>query len=187
MHIYGKLVTLRAIEPKDLPWLQKWSNHPETQYMLGGWHFPSSTAVMEKWLKDVQFDTINQRYAISTRQDKLIGTANLTNINWKDRHAFTGVMIGPTELRGNNFGTDTVMAIMRYSFEELALERLDTTIIEYNKPSYRLYINRCGWKEEGRKKNYYWRKNRFWDQIIIGITRYEYFTLTEHNHYWENE
>ncbi len=176
INIYGRYITLRAIEREDLPLLQNWSNDPDIQYMLGGWHFPSSSLVMEKWLNNLQSDHLNQRFAIVGKQDELIGTANLVNINWKDRNAFTGIMLGP-EARGKGFGTDSVLAIMRYAFEELAFERLDTTIIEYNEPSYRMYTKNCGWKEEGRKKNYYWRKNRFWDQIIVGINRDDYFVL----------
>ncbi len=180
MYICGKLVTLRAIEREDLSLLQLWSNAPEIAYMLGGWHFPSSALMMEKWLTDLQADPLNQRYAIETKlQKRLIGTANLVNINWKDRNACTGVMLGPGEIKKQGYGTDTVIALMRYAFEELAFERLDTTIIEYNQPSYRMYTSSCGWKEEGRKKNYYWRKNRFWDQIIIGINRDDYFTFME--------
>jgi RimJ/RimL family protein N-acetyltransferase len=178
INIYGKYVTLRAIEPEDLPWLQQWSNDPEIQYMLGGWHFPSSSLVMEKWLNNLQSDHLNQRFAIVSKQGELIGTTNLVNINWKDRNAFTGIVLSP-EARGKGYGTDTVLAIMRYAFEELAFERLDTTIIEYNEPSYRMYTKSCSWKEEGRKKNYYWRKNRFWDQIIVGINRDDYFAFME--------
>ena len=49
-------------------------------------------------------------------------------------------------------GTDTVMAIMKYAFEELQLNRLDGTIIEYNEPSRRLYYDKCGWMVEGVRR-----------------------------------
>lgn len=187
MNISGKKVTLRAIEKKDLPLLQKWSNDQEVQYLLGGWHLPSSMDTMEKWLERIQSDQLNQRFAIENEEGELIGSANLVDINWKDRNAFTGIMLGNIDMRGKGYGTDTVMAIMRYAFEELGLERLDTTIIEYNEASLKLYCEKCGWKKEGVKKNWYWRKNRFWNKIIIGITRDEYYELVEKNKYWDVE
>ena len=43
MNIKGRLVTLRAPEPADLPLLNKWANDPGIWENLGGWHFPYST------------------------------------------------------------------------------------------------------------------------------------------------
>jgi len=185
MNIKGKRVTLRGIEREDLLLLQPWSNDPEVQYQLGGWHFPSSAVVMERWFESLQSDELNQRFAIDTEQHGLIGTANLVNINWKDRNAFHGMLLGDKDIRGQGYGTDTVMAIMRYAFEELGLERLDGSVIEYNEASLRLYLGRCGWREEGRKKNWYWRKNRFWDKIIVGVNRNDYSALVAKSHYWD--
>jgi len=185
MNIKGRLVTLRAIEKADLPILQNWANLPEIQNLLGGWHFPSSVAITEKWFERIQADDSNQRFAIESPEHELIGTANLVEINWKDRNAFHGIMLGDKAILGKGYGTDTIMAIMKYSFEELGLERLDGSIIEYNEISYKLYIEKCGWKEEGRKKNWYWRKNRFWDKIIVGINRDDYQGLIAKNNYWK--
>ena len=73
---------------------------------------------------------------------------------------------------------------MRYAFEELGLERIDTSIIEYNNVSYHMYIEKCGWKVEGKKHNSYWRRNRFWDKFIVGINRDDYFELINNSRYW---
>ncbi len=185
MIIEGKRVILRAIENKDLSLLQNWSNNPEIQYGLGGWHFPSSMDIMNRWFESIQGDELNQRYAIDTEKHGLIGTANLVNINWKDRNAFTGMLIGDKDIRGQGYGTDSVMTLMRYTFEELGLERLDSTMIENNKASLKLYLGKCGWTEEGRKKNWYWRQNRYWDKIVVGITREDYFDLVNESCYWD--
>jgi len=187
MNIKGKKVTLRALEKSDLSLMLKWSNDPELQYWLGGWHFPSSMATMEKWLERISEDQSNLRFAIENEEEGLIGSANLVEINWKDRNAFTGMMLGDTNNRSKGYGTDTVMAIMRYAFEELGLERLDTTIIEYNKPSLKLYCDKCAWEKEGVKKNWYWRKNRYWGKIILGINHNNYLELIKQNKYWESD
>ena len=44
MNIKGKIVTLRAIEKKDIDLLHKWSNDPEINYMLGWLAFPFKSA-----------------------------------------------------------------------------------------------------------------------------------------------
>lgn len=184
MNIEGKKVTLKAIEDSDLDLINKWGNDPEIQYWLGGWHFPTSKNDIINWKSSFSVNSSNQRFSIYTNDLGLIGTANLIDIDWKNKNAFHGMLLGDINIRGKGYGVDTVMAIMKYSFEELGLNRLDGSIIEYNFSSLKLYIDKCGWKEEGRQRNWYFRKNQFWDRIIVGITSDDYFELINRTNYW---
>lgn len=184
MNIKGKLVTLRAIEQGDIEQLHKWANDPDIWYMLGGWHFPSNLDFMQKWFENLKHETVKQNFAIETPDLGLIGTVNLVEIDWKNNHAFTGLQLGDKDIRGKGYGIDTFMAIQRYAFEELHLERLDGSVIEYNDPGLGFITKHCGWKEEGRQRNWYYRKCRYWDKIIVGITREDYFELIKKNNYW---
>ena len=77
------------------------------------------------------------------------------------------------------------MATMRYAFEELNLERLDGSMIEYNQQSIATYCGKkLGWKEEGRRRSYFYRKGRYWDQVVVGVTRQDYFELIKTTNYW---
>ena len=183
MNIKGKIVTLRAIEEKDLELLNKWANDSEIQYWLGGWHFPISREEQKSWFASLSIYSDNQRFAIDTEENGLIGTANLVDLDWKNRNAFHGMLLGDKNIRGKGFGMDTVMAIMKYAFEELGLERLDGSIIEYNKASLHLYVDKCGWKVEGRQRKWYYRKNQYWDKIIVGVTKNDYLELISVDNY----
>lgn len=179
MNIKGNKVLLRAIEKEDLPLLHKWSNDPEINYMLGGWHFPSSEADQEKWFNTLSLNSNNQRFAIETEDMGLIGMANLVDINWKDRNAFHGMLLGDKDLRGKGYGVDTIMTMNKYAFEELGLMRMNGSMISYNEASIAVYTKKCGWQIEGVKKNHYFRKNQWWDQVVVGITREDYEKLTQ--------
>ncbi|MBI5965709.1 MAG: GNAT family N-acetyltransferase [Chloroflexi bacterium] len=185
MNIRGKRIVLRAIEEQDLPLLHKWANDPDIWYLLGGWHFPSSMEYQKKWFASLQSDTLNQRFAVEAPEFGLIGTVSLVEIDWKNNHALHGLMLGDKDIRGKGYGTDASMTIMRYAFEELHFERLDGAIIENHAVSYHLYCNKLGWKEEGRLRNWFFRKNRYWDKIMVGITRDDYFALVAQNKYWD--
>ena len=174
MNIVGNKVVLRAIEEEDLPLLHIWANDPEIWRMLTNWYFPISKKEQKKWFENLSLNSVNQRFGIHVEGEGLIGTANLMDINWKDRNARQGIMIGQKHLRGRGYGEDTIRTIMKYAFEELCLNRLDANIIAYNKPSLGVY-EKCGWKREGIRKDWYFRQNRFWDKVLIGITRKEYF------------
>ncbi len=185
MNIEGKTVVLRAIEFDDLELLNQWANNPEIQYWLGGWHFPTNMEDQKKWFQTLNANSLHQRFAIETKELGLIGTANLVDLNWKNKNAHHGMLLGDKEIRGKGYAVDAVMAIMKFAFEELGLERLDGSMIEYNEASLKMYIGKCGWIEEGRQRNWYFRKNRFWDKIIVGITKQDYYELIQNNRYWE--
>jgi RimJ/RimL family protein N-acetyltransferase len=169
MNIKGKLVTLRAIEETDLPLLHKWANDPEIQDNFGNVHFPSSMDFHKAWFQGLKDDQWNQRFAIEAPDESLIGLSSIINIDWRNSHAWHGVMLGDVNVRGKGYGSDAIMATMGYAFDELHLERLDGGMIEYNMPSLAFYL-KMGWKEEGRRRNWYYRKGQYWDQILVGVT-----------------
>lgn len=185
MNILGNKVILRAVEESDLPLLHKWSNDPQTQDIIGSIHFPSSLDWHRRWFDNLKNDPLNQRFAIDTTDQGLLGLSTIVNIDWKNNHAWHGIFLGDKDIRGKGYGMDAVMATMRYAFDELHLERLDGAMIEYNEISLHLYIDKCGWKKEGVKKNYYFRKGRYWNQIVVGITREEYNENVDKIGYWE--
>ena len=48
-----------------------------------------------------------------------------------------------------------------------------------------VYCEKCGWQIEGRQRNWYFRKGRYWDKIIVGVTRGDYDQLLEKTRYWD--
>jgi RimJ/RimL family protein N-acetyltransferase len=185
MNIQGKLVTLRAIELNDLTLLNEWANDPVLWDMLGGWHFPYSKHNTENWIKNINNnDNKNQIFAIDTKEHGLIGTANLVNIDWKNKNAFHGVMLGNKKTHGKGYAQDSVMTVMKYAFEELGLNRLDGDMIEYNRQSINFYQKRCGWEIEGIKKEWFFRKGKFHDKVVVGISKKRYEEFSNQIGYW---
>lgn len=171
--IKGKKCNLRPLEFSDLEMLQQWSNDEEMLSLLGGWHFPVSTREHEAWYHSIMNDYLNRRFAIDV-DGCLVGTTNLVDINWKDGNAFHGMMLGDKSIRGKGIGVEVVNLIMKYSFLELGLNRLDGDIISYNSASIRLYTEKCGWEIEGRQRDWYFRNNSWHDRILVGITKSKY-------------
>jgi RimJ/RimL family protein N-acetyltransferase len=187
MNIVGKKITLRAVEERDLPTLHKWSNDPYTQDIMGDIHFPSSFEYHKEWFNRLKDDKLNQRFAIVTPEDSIIGLSTIINIDWKNNHAWHGIMLGPVDMRGKGYGIDTVMTTMKYAFDELHMERLDGSMISYNEVSIKFYCEKLGWKKEGIRRNYYFRRGQYWDQIVVGITKQDYQELIAANKYWDEK
>ena len=186
MNIIGKNIIFRAIEEQDSALLNKWANDPAIQSMIGGWHFPTSMRDQNQWISSLNCNSDNQRFIVELVESKeIIGTTNLVSIDWKNSNAFTGAIIGEGSNRGKGLGVDIVMTMMRYAFEELGLHHLDTEIIEYNEASLKTYTGKCGWKVQGTKRLWYFRRGKRWDKLILGIAREEYFSLIKTNKYWD--
>lgn len=185
MNIHGKKVILRSPEPRDAAQLHLWANDPEIWKHLGGWHFPYSSVSTGKWVDNIDNGSLSGHvFAIDTEEAGLIGTANLVSIDWKNRNAFHGMMLGDKDIRGKGYGLDTVMAVMRYAFDELGLARLDGDMIETNTRSIDFYIKSCGWEVEGVKKNWFYRNGRHLDKVVVGVTREAYQRLIATTNYW---
>lgn len=186
MNIKGKVLTLRAIEERDLELLQKWANDPVTQDGIGELHFPSSMDFHKTWFQNLKNDRLNQRFVVDVPEIGIIGISSIISIDWRNSHAWHGLVLGEGNYRGKGYGVDAIMATMRYAFEEMNLKRLDGSMIEYNQASLSTYCGKkLGWKEEGRKRDYYFRKGRYWDQILVGVTQQDYFELIERTKYWD--
>lgn len=187
MNIKGKIVTLRAPEIRDIDKLNEWSNDPDIWNMLGGWHFPFSSRSTEDWIRSRKDGNLTDHvFCIDTPHDGLIGTANLVSIDWKNKNAFHGMMIGKSNLKGKGYALDALLSIMRYAFMELGMNRLDGDMISYNERSINFYLNKGGWKKEGVRKDWFYRNGTFHDKVIVGIKKDDYINFSNENKYWSS-
>lgn len=184
MNIYGKKVVLRAMEKEDCELVRGMFNDPEIENLVVGWAFPISKYGQEKWYENHYGDQ-SFRFVIETEEDGAVGIATLVDIDWKNRRATHGIKLANKQRRAKGIGTDTVMAIMRYAFDELGFHRLDGSWFADNTASIRLY-KKCGWVEEGVQREYVYKNGKFRDLVITGVLASDYYALIEKNHYWDD-
>lgn len=177
-------MTLRAMEPQDCGLMVEMFNDPEIENLVVGWAFPLSEFAQRKWLENNYGDANNFRFIIEDEEKKAVGVATLVDIDWKNRSATHGIKLASTADRGNGIGTDTVMAIMRYAFDELQLNRLDGSWFPENVASKNMY-QKCGWKEEGIKRKSVFKRGAYRDLALCGILAEDYHALIAQNHYWD--
>lgn len=173
MNIYGNRVFLRALELEDMPYLREMINDPEMEHMVVGWSFPISEKQQQEWFDGLTGENRNTRFAI-IYEGKFVGIATLGQIDWKNRSAHHGIKLCANAPKGVGIGTDSVYAIMKYAFEELQLNRLYGSILDYNIASQKLYA-KCGWKVEGNYRQSVFKNNAFHDEWSVAILREEYF------------
>lgn len=186
MILRGKIVRIRAIEEQDLSYLKLIINDPEMEKMENGFNFPISSASQKKWYDNYIQSDENNRFIIEDYQGRMVGYTCLLNIDWKNRKAHTGIKLYGNDVTGKGYATDAVMTIMKFAFEELQLNRLESFILDYNTKSFELYIDRCGWHQEGVQREAVFKSNQYHNLLLVSCLRQDYDKLIEQKNYWEN-
>lgn len=179
MAIKGKQIYLRAMEPEDMEMYRYMINDEDVSRMVVGWSFPVCKREQMNWYERVAMSDVNKRFTICMiENDQAVGMVTLTNIDLVNRSAFHGIKLHPSCPKGKGVGTDAVMTLMEYAFNQINLNRLDGEWFLYNTASKKLY-EKCGWHEEGIKKNAIYRNGEYHDLAICGILKEEYLEAKE--------
>src|SRR5207244_3399093 len=103
-------IHLRAFEKEDIDSIIKLVNDETvTQYLSDTLIYPISRADEVKWLESVSMTNHREKvFAIETLNEELIGSVGLHNINWVERKAELGIMIGEKEFWGKGYGSEAV-------------------------------------------------------------------------------
>jgi len=179
MNIYFDDIKLRAVESGDLEMLRELINDPETEDMTGGYSFPVSEYQQLKWFENLNNNKNELRTVIEINGRGGIGTAALSDIDWKNRTAEIHVKITDNkELRGKGYGTKAAKAIVKYAFDHLNLNLIYGHMNEYNIPSQRM-LEKCGFKKDGVLRNRIYKNGKYHNIIAWSIERGELIGASE--------
>ena len=173
----GTLVRLRAIDTSDLDRAQAWMNDREvTRYLTA--LYPVSRAEEQAWLEHRPMNGFASGVwlAIETKDGVHIGNVNLQPIAPEDRNAGLGILIGNKDYWSNGYGTDAIVTLLRFAFDEMNLNRVWLHTFEFNERAYACY-RKCGFQEEGRLREHYYGEGRYWDSIVMGVLRDEFYAM----------
>jgi RimJ/RimL family protein N-acetyltransferase len=185
--LHGKQVTLRAIEPDDLPFLQRLANDPTVRGYLVGTNPPLSVAGQRGWFDQISRDPTTQRLMVQDAHDgEVLGMSGLWDIDFVHGSAESAIKLDPSALEGRRgTGTDTLKTVCAYAFFHLGLRRLSASILEFNQASLHLYAGKLGFRIEGRSRSAFQRKGRWFDIYQLGLLRHEFEALTDARDYVE--
>ena len=108
----GKKVVLRPLRKEsDLETCLRWINDPEINQFIA-MYLPISKQQEEEWFDGLSKKQNDIIFAIETLQGIFIGNIGLHQINWKDKTATTGAIIGEKEYWNQGYGTDAKMTLL---------------------------------------------------------------------------
>ena len=173
----GEKVRLVPSEPSlHLDNALRWLNDPDITSRLE--HVIGVTRRAE----ELYFEQVATRrendlhWAIVTEDLGHIGFIGLHQINWRNRTAMGGIMIGERRSWGQGFATDAVRVRTRFAFEQLGLHRIEGHTIN---PSMCKVYEKCGYQHEGVARQKIWREGRWCDADLFAILETDFFRPKE--------
>ncbi|MDE2037908.1 MAG: GNAT family N-acetyltransferase [Patescibacteria group bacterium] len=173
----GRKTILRPLSESDLPLCQKWINDPEVRVFIKN-IFPMTMGAEREWLESRSKKNDKDIILIIEVKGRPIGSMGIHGIDWKDRTATTGALIGEKQYWGKGYGTDAKMALLDYAFNTLNLRKIMSRVIAFNARSL-AYSLHCGYKVEGRLRRQHFVGGRYWDEIILGLFRSDWLKCWE--------
>ena len=167
----GKLVRLVPRDKKHFDNAYRWVNDPTVTAGIGVGDFPVTRMEQEERYQQLASPRDDEvAFAIELLTGEHIGFSGIHHIDWQNRSAVTGTLIGAREHWGKGCGTDASLVRVRYCFEVLGLRYLTSTVIEGNQASLKM-LKKSGYVECARYPKKIWKRGKLLDEIHFYMTR----------------
>lgn len=169
-------VQLRAFERDDLDTVIRWVNDEEVTLTLSdAFIYPVSRSDEMKWLDSVALANHREKvFAIEDERNRLIGSVGLHQINWVERKAELGLLIGEKSCWGKGYGFAAIQAILQLSFQKMNLHRVYLRVFEFHQRAIHLY-DKCGFVREGLLREDHYRGGGYCNTLVMGILQQEFW------------
>lgn len=173
INILGQRIALGPHRRDLVPTYLRWINDFPTLRTLGG--VPPRPTTLEQefaWYDNPGNNEV--RFTIYDVTDwRPIGTTGLIEIDYRNRVATFGIMVGEIDARGKGFGTEATALTLDYAFTALGLNNVLLTLAEFNSAGKRVY-EKVGFRECGRRRQCRWMAGKLWDTIYMDCLASEF-------------
>jgi len=167
--IVGERVALGPVRKELMPIFGRWFNDFPTTRALGDIFPPMTETQLDAWYEmeittsDLIPFTVYERAGASMMP---IGTTALIGLDWRNRTAEFGIIIGEPSARGRGYGTEVTRLMRAYAFDTLGLRTLMLTVYSFQTAGIRAY-EKAGYRIIGRQREVYFLAGRWWDRVYM--------------------
>jgi ribosomal-protein-alanine N-acetyltransferase len=163
-------LVLRGLGEEDIPWLFEHFGKSEVNEHVQDDDVKSMEEARELYEAYIRPRPHLFRLGMTLKESgQLVGTIGFYDISKEHKRAILGVDLDPAHW-GKGLATEAVLALVRYGFEEMGLNRIEASADPENGHSIRL-IERTGFVKEGVKRQLDWYKGTFHDDVIYSVLR----------------
>lgn len=174
--ILTERLLLRKMSRKDAFDMYEYSRNPEvTKYLT--WDIHPSLEFTRNYLKYIEKQYKERKFydwALVLRDNnKMIGTVGYTRFDIPSSSAEVGYVLNP-DYWGMGLAAEALKAVIKFSFENLSLNRVEARYMSDNYSSRRV-MEKCGMIYEGMARESMFVKNKYISVGTYSILRKEYF------------
>jgi RimJ/RimL family protein N-acetyltransferase len=157
MIFQSERIRLRPIKGTDFDSFFNWHNNIEIRFQTAMHPFPVTEESENDWFEKTMNDVSNKRVIFVVEEifsKTAIGYFQLTEINFINRNAMLGIVIGEKEWQGKGIGREIMELGLEYGFKFLGLLKISLLVLEQNVNAVKLYES-LGFTKEGLLKEHY--------------------------------
>lgn len=182
MILKGNIIRLRPVKISDTQMLHRWINNKKLNRFLGT-EIPISLAKEKKIVHGMVKNNEKKHFIMELIETgEPIGMMSLHHINKKHRRAITGSYIAYDKYWGKGYGSDAKMALLKYAFMKLGLNRVESHAFTHN-PRSVAYNEKCGYKKEGLLRQHVYKKGKYYDSIVLAVLKKDWLKIAKHQGY----
>ena len=144
----------------------RWMNDPEVTAMLK-FNLGASRRQEEAFFDRIESSGDDDfTWAILDESEHHVGFIGLHKIEWRNRSATGGLVLGERSAWGRGYASDAVYVRTRFAFAQLGLHRVSGRTFN---PAMKRVYEKAGYKHEGTARQVYWRDGAWHDVELYGI------------------
>lgn len=160
---YG--VSFSSLNSSHNEQLRSWRNDPEIFRWCRQDDLISDTA-QERWFASQDADPKIKMYSIFAEKN-MVGAAGLTSIERIASHAEFSLYIAPS-FQKSGMGVKALKTLLTHAFYNLGLRQVWGETLDKN-PAFEMF-KAIGMKDDGRRRDFYFKDGRLWDAQLISMT-----------------
>lgn len=175
--VVGDNVLIREVEEEDLNDINRWFsafdfNELSCFIIDSTGHGSVQTCGDDKFPDRLCFTVVENE------DRKPVGECMLDGIDYVNKTCLCSVYIGDDEMRGRGYGSEAISLMLKFSFNELGLNRVGAWVPSYNNYAIKCF-KKCGFKVEGIMREGLYKDGRYHDIYFMGILKSEYDDMTK--------
>ena len=175
MYKYRDII-FRVIEKSDLETLRVLHNDPDTYLYLYNIDFVDEADQLE-WWQNLHKKKNDRRFALcfAENPETVFGRLRVQNINYIHNNCEIGVDILP-QFRRKGLATKSYRMALEFLFSHYNMNMVYLRVADFNPEAKKVY-ERIGFIQTGLLPQYFYRFNKYWDYLIMSITRSDYESI----------
>ena len=170
--ITTKRLVLRTLKKEDVTERYlRWLHDPMVNRFMETRFTKYSIDSCINYVESLNADSNNHLFGIFERTSKAhIGNIKLGFIKPTHKCGQLGLIIGERTCWGNGFGTEAIIAVTRWGFKKIGLERIEAGCYDGNYGSLRAFV-KAGYSIEGHRRKAMVMGNRRVGCFVLGIVK----------------